>query len=684
MDGVSGPSTQSEQPYDKSRVLDVKPLRTLVPMFPNPPQAPPFVSSSPFGPFPAGFTPFYPFSMGPPGSGGQQDGSAFASPANAVPLRSFHMGAQFSNGDTGSSMDAFGDGGVNTASGGKKRKSSRVPKTAEQKKADRKARAAAAAAAGEMRKPNLAHIVGLPQPQREDGNRELVIYILMKFDGVRRRLSQLEDSKEASTGLIKRADLKSGNILLTTGFRTNSKKRLGGPPGVDIGDIFFFRMEMCVVGLHAPSMAGIDYMVVKNDSESEPLAVSIVSSGGYDDDAEDADVLVYTGQGGGNYNNRGTEASDQKLERGNLALERSARRGNQIRVIRGIRDMNNPALKIYVYDGLYTIQDSWIDKSKSGANLFKYRMVRLPGQPPAFGTWQSILKWKESVSSRPGLILPDITSGAESLPVALVNDLDNEKGPPYFNYLRFVKYTKSLNLSEPTYGCSCHNSCAAGDHNCTCTRKNGGDFPYTANGVLVGRKPRVYECGQSCPCLPTCKNRVSQSSLKVRLEVFKTRNRGWGLRTWDAIRSGVYICEFAGEVLDKAKYDSEESSDISDYVFDTSRVYDKFKWNYDPPLVGEDEAGDSIEEYDIPTPLVISAKESGNISRFMNHSCSPNVFWQPIMYEQDGESLIHIAFFAMRHIAPMTELTYDYGISQSNNRRKRCLCGSAKCKGYFG
>ncbi|CAO2833089.1 unnamed protein product [Amaranthus hypochondriacus] len=686
MDGVSGPATQSEPIFDKSRVLDVKPLRTMVPMFPNPPQAPPFVCSSPFGPFPSGFTPFYPFSMGPPGEGRHQDGATYATPAAAVPLRSFgtpQMGAHFPNGDTDSSRDIhFGDGEFHTGSGRKKRGPYKIPKDAAEKRAERKARKEAAGT--EIRKPNLANVVGLPQEQREDGNREIVCFVLMKFDAVRRRLSQLEDSKEASTGLIKRADLKSGNIMMTSGFRTNSRKRIGVVPGVEIGDIFYFRMEMCVLGLHAPSMAGIDYMTVKNDMEDEPLAVSIVSSGGYDDDADDADVLVYTGQGGGNYSNKGKEASDQKLERGNLALERSARRGNQIRVIRGIRDTTNPSLKIYVYDGLYTIQDSWIDRAKSGASLFKYRMVRLPGQFPAFGTWQSVLKWKESVSSRPGLILPDLTSGAESLPVALVNDIDDVRGPPYFTYLRSVKYSKSLNLSEPTYGCNCHSSCAAGDLNCSCIRKNSGDFPYTANGVLVSRKPMVYECGPSCPCFTNCKNRVSQSGLKVRLEVFKTKDRGWGLRSWDPIRSGTFICEFAGEVLDKAKYDRDESSDCSDYVFDTSRAFDKsFRWNYDPPLVGEDAVGDLSEDFDI-TPLVINAKDSGNVARFMNHSCSPNVLWQPTVYEQDGESLIHIAFFAMRHIAPMTELTYDYGISQSENRRKRCLCGSPKCKGYFG
>ncbi|KAK9741238.1 hypothetical protein RND81_03G091500 [Saponaria officinalis] len=673
MEGVSGQSSQNS--FDKSRVLDVKPLRTLVPVFPNPPRAPPFVCSSPFGPFPSGFTPFYPFSMA-----GNQTEDEQGTPAAAVPLRSYGPSQmRAANGDTGSSMDGsrdlhFGD----ATTGGKKRA------TRQANVSQKKARKGGAPA--EIRHPDIKNIVALPQPQREDGNREIVNFLMIKFDAVRRRLSQLEDSNEASTGLIKRADLKAGKTLMTVGFRTNSRKRVGAVPGVEIGDIFYFRMEMCVLGLHAQSMGGIDYMSVKDESGEEPLAVGIVSSGGYDDNVEDQDVLIYTGQGGGNYSGKGKqpgEASDQKLERGNLALERSARRQNQIRVIRGIRDLVNPAIKIYVYDGLYTIQDSWIDKAKSGVSTFKYKLVRIPGQPSAFAIWQSILKWKEGLSARAGLILPDLSSGAEILPVSLVNDIDDEKGPSYFTYMRAIKYTKSYNLGDSSYGCNCVTACAAGDPNCSCIRKNGGDYPYTANGVLVSRKPLVYECGPSCPCYANCKNKVSQSGLKARLEVFKTRDRGWGLRAWDPIRSGSFICEYAGEVIDKEKYDRDGSE--NNYIFDTSRAYDKsFKWNCDPPLVGDPITGDLNEDYNIPIPIIVNAKDSGNVARFMNHSCSPNVFWQPVVYEHNGEYYIHIALYAVRHIPPMTELTFDYGISQSENRRKRCFCGSPNCKGYFG
>ncbi|KAF9688828.1 hypothetical protein SADUNF_Sadunf01G0028600 [Salix dunnii] len=662
-----GSGNNSTPIIDKTRVFDVKPLRTLVPVFPSSSQAPPY------GTYSSGFSPFYPFSA-PQGSQATPDLNQQTHTTPAAPLRSFRA--------TESSWDASGgeyesyDGSTSSARG----------KPNSSKKRARKIQDLDFTLSVDENN----FVVGVSLSERDDGNREVVHSIQMRFDALRRRLSQLEDAKESPAGIIRRADLKAGNILMTKQVRTNMRKRIGTVPGVEIGDIFFFRMEMCLLGLHAQSMAGIDYMSVRNGLEEEPLAVSIVSSGYYEDDAEDKDVLIYSGQGGAA--NRDKGATDQKLERGNLALERSLRGGNEVRVIRGMKDSVNQASKVYVYDGLYRIQESWVEKAKSGCNIFKYKLVRIPGQPDAFSVWKSIEKWREGISSRAGLILPDLTSGAESMPVALVNDVDEEKGPAYFTYVSTVKYSKSFKLTPPAYGCNCQNACQPGNLNCSCIRKNEGNFPYTTNGVLVCRAPMIHECGPTCPCFPNCKNRVSQTGLKVRLEVFKTKDRGWGLRSWDSFRAGTFICEYAGEVIEKVSQVGEGEGD--DYVFDTSHVYESFKWNYEPGLVEEDGSIEAIEEPNVPSPLVISSKNVGNVARFMNHSCYPNVFWQPIMYENNRESLIHIAFFAMRHIPPMTELTFDYGKSRlgeaaadggsTSRGRRKCLCGAPTCRGYFG
>lgn len=692
-----------QEPIDKSRVLNVKPLRCLVPVFPSAPNFPsfpphhphaaaPFVCNSPSGPYPPGFAPFYPFSCPSDPQNMQSPppyGYSGTIPA-PVPINSFRNAT---NGDAGSSRrssrgrgssqaeeDGYSDG-IHTSDAEDSRKVATTKrKTQKRTRADN------------IQDINVAssdvnidamvdkilesfNLMDFDTFRRADGDKESVGCIRLIYDVLRRKISQIEDSKESTPGVTRRPDLRAGTVLMNKGIRTNIRKRIGVVPGVEIGDIFFFRMEMCLVGLHAPIMAGIDYMGLKVSQDEEPVAVSIVSSGGYEDNSEEGDVLIYSGQGGNVYK-KDMKITDQKLERGNLALEKSLYRGNEVRVIRGVKDVANLTGKIYVYDGLYKIQESWAEKGKSGCNVFKYKLVRLSGQPEGFAMWKSVQQWKDGSASRVGVILPDLTSGIEPLPVSLVNEVDGEKGPAHFKYSPVLKYSKPVNSTESSTGCSCPGGCLAGNSNCPCIDRNGGYLPYITNGVLVSQKALIHECGSSCKCPPNCKNRVSQSGLKIRLEVFKTKDRGWGLRSWDPIRSGAFICEYAGEVIDISRVEELGGENDDDYIFDATCTNEP----------GEVMLGVSNETPKVPFPLVISAKESGNVARFMNHSCSPNVFWQPVLRGNNNECDLHIVFYAIKHIPPMKELTYSYGLVPPNKghfRKKKCLCGSEKCVGYF-
>lgn len=61
-------------------------------------------------------------------------------------------------------------------------------------------------------------------------------------------------------------------------------------------------------------------------------------------------------------------------------------------------------------------------------------------------------------------------------------------------------------------------------------------FPYSKDtGLLVTayleeRWP-IYECNDNCACGPICKSRLVQKGRTVGLEIFKTKNRGWGENT---------------------------------------------------------------------------------------------------------------------------------------------------------
>jgi histone-lysine N-methyltransferase SUV39H len=59
-------------------------------------------------------------------------------------------------------------------------------------------------------------------------------------------------------------------------------------------------------------------------------------------------------------------------------------------------------------------------------------------------------------------------------------------------------------------------------------------FPFSKNtGLLVksylGQRWPIYECNDNCACGPICKSRVVQKGRTVGLEIFRTKNRGWGI-----------------------------------------------------------------------------------------------------------------------------------------------------------
>ncbi|XP_078446637.1 histone-lysine N-methyltransferase, H3 lysine-9 specific SUVH3-like [Wolffia australiana] len=514
---------------------------------------------------------------------------------------------------------------------------------------------------------------------------EAVEGVLQTFDAIRRRLLQLD----AVSGGNCRAEMKAGAAMSRFNLRANAAKRAGPVPGVAVGDIFFFRMEILLVGLHQQSMAGIDFL------PDAPAALSVVAScgggvgGGYDDDTASADALVYSGQGSG---------GDQKLERGNLALERSCRDGADVRVIRGVK-LPGGATKLYIYDGLYRVSEYWTETAKSGFSVFKFRLLRSPGQPAAFDVWKAAELWRRdgAAARGPAVRSPDLAAGAEAFPVVLVNEVDAAPDPAPFIYAsgRAIQLNSAVAVATATAvvaavaGCRCQRNCTAGDEGCDCRRKNGGVPPYVGGGRLVRRQAVVYECGPGCRCSESCQLRATQTAPKLHFEVFKTVDRGWGLRSWDPIRRGDFVCEFVGDELaeDGANCGGGGGGggdgDDDGFVFEGRSWGEGVEeWNYGPELVGE---APPEEEKAEAMVAAVSAKQRGNVARFMNHSCRPNLFWQAVVRAgEEGRRQCHVMFFARRHIPPMAELTYDYGAAAwGRGKESKCACGEPNCRGIF-
>lgn len=200
--------------------------------------------------------------------------------------------------------------------------------------------------------------------------------------------------------------------------------------------------------------------------------------------------------------------------------------------------------------------------------------------------------------------------------------------------------------------------------------------------ILESREP-IYECHEGCACGPECPNRVVERGRKLPLQVFRTKNRGWGVKCPVDIKMGQFIDKYLGEIITpkeadrrRAKSDIAQRKDV--YLF----ALDKFS---DP---------DSPDERLRGPPLEVDGEFMSGPTRFINHSCDPNLRIFARVGDHADKHIHDLALFAIMDIPKGTELTFDYvdGVDDSEvdaldpDKKKDmtlCLCGSEKCRGFL-
>nr|XP_010906908.1 histone-lysine N-methyltransferase SUVR5 isoform X1 [Elaeis guineensis] len=195
-----------------------------------------------------------------------------------------------------------------------------------------------------------------------------------------------------------------------------------------------------------------------------------------------------------------------------------------------------------------------------------------------------------------------------------------------------------------------------------------GRFAYDERGRIVLEEGYlVYECNSMCKCAATCQNRVLQRGVQVKLEIFRTEKKGWAVRAGEAISRGTFVCEYIGEVLNDEeanrrgeRYDQDGCS----YLYDIDAHIDGAR---------------GLSEGTVP--YVIDATKYGNVSRFINHSCSPNLVNYLVLVESMDCQLAHIGLYASRDIAVGEELAYDYRYKFLPGDGRPCYCGAPNCRG---
>ncbi|XP_055036991.2 histone-lysine N-methyltransferase EHMT1 isoform X2 [Misgurnus anguillicaudatus] len=256
------------------------------------------------------------------------------------------------------------------------------------------------------------------------------------------------------------------------------------------------------------------------------------------------------------------------------------------------------------------------------------------------------------------LLNRDIARGYEKVPVPCVNGVDSEPYPDNYKYIPDSCVTSPMNIDKNITHlqyCVCKDDCSSA--NCMCGQLSLRCW-YDKESRLLPEfcreePPLIFECNHACSCWRTCKNRVVQNGLRVRLQLFRTQLMGWGVKTLQDIPQGTFVCEYVGEIISDAEADLRENDS---YLFSLdSKVGDMY---------------------------CVDARFYGNISRFINHHCEPNLFPCRVFTSHQDLRFPHIAFFASKNINAGDELGFDYGDHFWDVKGKlfSCQCGSSKCK----
>ena len=142
----------------------------------------------------------------------------------------------------------------------------------------------------------------------------------------------------------------------------------GDVEGVHDGQLFDNRRALHDAGIHGQLRAGIW-------GKGSEGACSIVLSGGYVDDIDDLDQILYTGDSGRDPNS-GLQINDQTLSPGNSGLIKSYNDNLPVRVTRGYQTALGPE-EGYRYDGLYIVSSYEFIKGKDGFKVYQFNLISL-------------------------------------------------------------------------------------------------------------------------------------------------------------------------------------------------------------------------------------------------------------------------------------------------------------------
>lgn len=299
----------------------------------------------------------------------------------------------------------------------------------------------------------------------------------------------------------------------------------------------------------------------------------------------------------------------------------------------------------------------------------------------------------------------------KTIPITIVNEEDDEVLNPNFRFIDHSVIADDVPVAEDSFrtGCDCaddedcmYSTCNCLDETASDSDEEADDRPgaeprrrkrlaYHSTGAKAGllrskilhsRAP-IYECHNGCSCSLQCPNRVVERGRTVPLQIFRTRDRGWGVRCPVDIKKGQFVDRYLGEIItskeaDRRRAEATVSRRKDVYLF----ALDKFS---DP---------NSLDPLLAAPPLEVDGEWMSGPTRFINHSCDPNMRIFARVGDHADKHIHDLALFAIRDIPAGEELTFDYvdGLEDMDSDAHdpsltkdmtKCLCGTARCRGYL-
>ena len=235
-----------------------------------------------------------------------------------------------------------------------------------------------------------------------------------------------------------------------------------------------------------------------------------------------------------------------------------------------------------------------------------------------------------------------------------------------------------------------------------------------------------------------CTNHVTQDGLKVKLCIFLTRNKGYGVRPEEPIPKGTFVGVYGGVPKHARNLSKETRAEFADRV--GSKRYRKYQAHGDVSIrrcqdaaeefvnltgstskmrifandndidLHEANNGDldilhwlpenDIEQHNllnkqekikrenehhyVTGEFVIDSAKYGTVCRYFNHTCGDETVVPQLVYDnRQDQRLPTIAFFTRRDIEYGEELVWNYNLTTTDEEKAnsiKCYCQSTNCQ----